>query len=60
MGALNNPSSIRGGEQDENSGKLVQFTLTNIDSGYDYVTVCYSRATGVDNGQRNTIAKRID
>jgi hypothetical protein len=50
IGALNTPTSIRGGEQDENSGKSVSFTLTNVDSGYDYVTVYYTRATGVDNG----------
>ena len=59
MGALNTPSSMRGGEQDENSGKLVQFTLKNIDSGYDYVTVYYSRATGVDNNQKTVTAAQV-
>lgn len=46
MGSLDLPTSIRGGQENENSGKLVQFLLYNIDSGYDYVTVYYSRKTG--------------
>jgi len=50
IGALNTPTAIRGGEQDENSGKSVSFTLMNIDSGYDYVNVYFTRTTGVDNG----------
>lgn len=59
MGSINVPGSIRGGEQDENSGKLVQFRLSNIDSGYDYVTVYYTRTTSVDNRPRTTTATQI-
>ena len=59
IGSPNSPNTIRGGEQDENSGKLIQFKLTNIDSGYDYVTVYYTRATGVDNKPRTVVATKI-
>jgi hypothetical protein len=59
MGALNTPSAIRGGQYNENSGKLVQFLLSGIDSGYDYVTVYYSRATGADNNQRTVTATKV-
>lgn len=60
IGALNSPPSIRGGEQNENSGKMVQFQLSNLDSGYDYVKVYYSRTTGVDNATRTTTAARVN
>lgn len=59
MGALNTPTSIRGGQYNENSGKLVQFLLSGIDSGYDYVTVYYSRSTGADNNQRTVTATKV-
>jgi hypothetical protein len=32
----------------------------NIDSGYDYVNVYFTRTTGVDNGQRTVTATRIE
>lgn len=59
MGSLNDPLSMRGGQFNENSGKAVQFILTNVDSGYDYVTVYYSRATAADNLQRSVCAVKI-
>lgn len=59
MGSINNPASMRGGQMNENSGKMVQFHLTNIDSGYDYVTVYYSRATSADNYSRTVEATRV-
>ena len=59
MGSINNPASMRGGQMRENSGKMVQFSLTNIDSGYDYVTVYYSRATSADNYSRTVEATRV-
>ena len=42
----NTPNSIRSGFRDENSHKLIRFTLKNIDSAYQYVNVYYTRATG--------------
>lgn len=59
MGSIGDPQSIRGGQFDEDSGKSVQFILTNVDSGYDYIKVYYSRTTGADNNQRTTQAVRI-
>jgi len=37
--------NIRMGLEDENSGKSVNFKLTNIDSGFDYVHVLYARSS---------------
>ena len=45
LGSINNPLSIRGGMEDENSYKQVDFVLTNLDSAYSYVTVYYTRTT---------------
>jgi hypothetical protein len=39
---------------------MVQFQLSNLDSGYDYVKVYYSRTTGVDNATRTTTATRVN
>ena len=39
------PLSINGGFRDENSNKLVRFKLENLDIGYDYIKVMYSRDT---------------
>lgn len=59
MGSLNDPQAIRGGQFNEDSGKSVQFILTNLDSGYDYVKVYYSRTLGADNVQRSVQAVKI-
>lgn len=45
LGAINNPFSIRGGMENENSYKQVEFKLTNLDAAYSYVTVYYTRTT---------------
>ena len=46
IGTINTPASIRGGQLDENSGKLIKLTLKNLDLAYNYINVYYSRATG--------------
>ena len=46
IGNLNDPFSQRGGLEDENSFKSVNFILSNIDSSYNYVVVYYTRSTG--------------
>lgn len=51
MGNVNDPISIRGGQQNENAHKSVRFNISNIDSAYDYVTVYYIRYTGQDNAK---------
>ena len=45
IGTPNNPSEIRMGVQDENSKKSVQFKLTNLDAGFDYIHVLYARSS---------------
>ena len=39
------PFSINGGFRDNNSNKSVSFTLSNLDTGFDYIKVSYSRNT---------------
>lgn len=51
----NLPNSIRSGFRDENSHKLVIFTLENVDLAYQYVNVYYSRVTG--DIQENQVTK---
>lgn len=46
IGAVNQPSSIRGGQQDENSNKIIKFRLDNLDLGYDYINIYYTRHSG--------------
>ena len=50
IGKLNDPFSIRMGMEDENSEKSVLFTLSKLDSTYDYVQVYYSRVTSGEDG----------
>lgn len=51
---FNDYSSIQTGERDENSFKCVKFTVTNIDSAYQYMHVYYSRSSA-ENNQSATI-----
>lgn len=41
----NSPNSIKSGFRLENSNKLVRFSLSEIDSSYQYIRVYYSRST---------------
>lgn len=41
----NSPQSIYSGLRNENSNKLIQLRLSNIDSAYQYVNVYYTRST---------------
>lgn len=59
MGSIDDPQSIRGGQFNEDSGKSVQFILTNVDSGYDYLKVYYTRTVGADNNERSVQAVKI-
>ena len=45
VGGVNDIGSIKGGVKDENSNKLIKFTLSNVDSGYSSVRVYYTRYT---------------
>lgn len=46
VGSVNTPKSIRGGQQDENSYKVIKFRLNNLDLAYDYINIYYTRSTG--------------
>lgn len=54
------PLSINGGFRDENSNKLVKFKLENLDIGYDYIKVMYSRDTSDLDQNRVTKVYTID
>lgn len=54
------PSSINGGFRDESSNKSVSFTLSNLDEGFDYIKVSYSRNTSDLDQNRVTSVTDID
>ena len=56
----NTPYSIRSGFRNENSFKLVKFTLSNIDSGYQYVQVYYTKSTSEILESSTTTAYQIN
>lgn len=45
IGDINQPVSNRMGLEDENASKSVKFKIQNIDFGFDYVHVLYTRAS---------------
>ena len=52
MGTDCAPKSINGGYRDDNSNKMVNFTINNIDNSYDYLKIYYTRTTSdVDQNQ---------
>ena len=51
IGAVNNPKSIRGGQLDEISDKVIKFRLNNLDLAYDYINIYYTRTTGNDSNE---------
>ena len=59
IGVPNSPSAIRMGLQDENSSKAIKFTLSNIDAGFDYIRVLFSRTSSGDDQAAATIYKKI-
>lgn len=59
IGNINDPYSIRGGLENENSGKIVQFSITNLDKGYEYIKVFYSRQTSSAHNEPVTEYKQI-
>lgn len=52
--------SIIGGTQDQNTYKMVRFILSNIDPGYSYVNIYYTRTTSDVSGEPIKSAHRID
>lgn len=45
MGGVNDIGSIKGGLKDQNSNKMIKFTISDVDPGYSYVRVYYTRYT---------------
>jgi hypothetical protein len=56
----NTPQSVNTGIRDENSIKSVRFKLSNIDIGYSYVKVYYTRYSADVDSNLVVEAKRID
>ena len=56
----NTPQSVNTGIRDENSIKSVRFKLSNIDIGYSYVKVYYTRYSADIDSNLLVQAKRID
>ena len=56
----NTPKAINTGIRDENSIKSVRFKLSNIDIGYSYVKVYYTRYSADIDSNLVVSAKRID
>jgi hypothetical protein len=56
----NTPQSVNTGLRDENSIKSVRFKLSNIDIGYSYVRIYYTRYSGDVDSNLVVQAKRIE
>ena len=59
LGNINDPFSVRGGIENENSFKSVNFLLSNIDSSYSYVAVYFTRNTADGSGLSITNAYKV-
>lgn len=60
IGAINDPKSIRGGQQNENSQKIVKFKLNNIDLAYKDIVIYYSKSTGDALNESTEVYKILD
>lgn len=60
IGNINDPKSIRGGLENEISGKTIQLYLTNLDTSYDYIKVYYTRQTSSARREPITEAKVLN
>lgn len=56
----NNSYKIRMGLKDENANKSINFKLTNIDSGFDYLRVFYERTSSGEDQANATLFYMID
>lgn len=53
-------TKVRMGMQDENAEKRISFTLSNLDSGFDYVKVFFERSSSDNSGATTTLFYMID
>ena len=59
IGSPNTPAAIRMGLENENSSKAIKFTLSNIDAGFDYIHVLFSRSSSADDQAVGTTYSKI-
>ena len=59
IGTVNSPGTIRMGLQDENSSKAIKFTLSNIDAGFDYIHVLFSKSSSGNDLAVATVYNKI-
>ena len=59
IGDINDPTSIRMGLEDENTKKAILLKLTNIDSGFDYVHVLFSKNSSAEHEKMTTTYYKI-
>ena len=60
IGTINDPFSIRMGLENEDSNKVIKFTLSNLDNSYDFIKVYYTRSTSGQEGSDITTAHSIN
>ena len=60
IGNIRDPFSMRGGMENENSYKQVEFKLTNLDPSYNYVSIYYVRTTSSQDQAPQTEVKKIN
>ena len=48
IGNINKPQHIRGGQLNEDSGKIINLVLKDLDLAYTYINVYYTRSTGTE------------
>ena len=57
---ISSPYSINSGQKNENSLKCASFTVSNVDPGYQYLHVYYTRSTAEGNNNYVTNAVKIN
>lgn len=60
IGSVNTPTSIRGGQVNENSGKVIKLKLNNLDLSYTYINIYYTRKTGSGDNEILETYKIVD
>lgn len=45
VGKINDPFSTRAGLGDELTNKIIKFTMSNLDTSYDYINIYFTRST---------------
>ena len=60
IGNINSPFSIRSGIANENSRKMIEFNISNIDQNYDFLKIYYTRSYSDETSGELTDAFIID